>query len=276
MKVELFGVRGSIPSPGKHTQIFGGNTSCVYIKQSNGKDLILDSGTGIVNLGNRLIEQSEPITILLTHNHWDHIQGFPFFKPIYQPGREITISVGNVDFDDKDAILKQMSGSTFPVDYRDLPSNISLKTQLSTKKHFKINGFSISTAPLNHPGGGSAYCVNADGYTIAYVTDNELNPPGKARTSINEWATFIKGADLLIHDAQFLESDLPLKHGWGHSTMNQVIELALQAQVKNVAFISHDPARSDDELLAIEGSLQQLYGDRLSITYGREGQTFDF
>ena len=277
MKVEFFGVRGSMPSAGSNTHIFGGNTSCVYIEQSNGKDLILDSGTGIVELGTRLLETQSPINILLTHNHWDHIQGFPFFKPIYQPNRDITITVGNVD-DKKsqDAILKQMSGSYFPVCYQDLPASITLNTDLSSQKQFTLNGFLVSTAPLNHPGGGTAYCIKADEKKVAYVTDNELNPPEKANTSISEWVNFIEGADLLIHDAQFIDADLPLKHGWGHSTIDQVAELAIKASIKNVVIISHDPSRTDEQLLAIEKYLHTQYAQQVKIECGREGRVFDF
>ena len=277
MKVEFFGVRGSMPSAGSNTHIFGGNTSCVYIEQNNGKDLILDSGTGIVELGTRLLETQSPINILLTHNHWDHIQGFPFFKPIYQPNRNITIVAGNVD-DKKsqDAILKQMSGSYFPVCYQDLPANITLNTDLSSQKQFTLNGFLVSTAPLNHPGGGTAYCIKADEKKIAYVTDNELNPPDKLNTSICEWSNFIEGADLLIHDAQFIDADLPLKHGWGHSTIDQVAELAIKASIKNVIIISHDPSRTDEQLFAIEKYLHTQYAQQVKIECGREGRVFDF
>ena len=277
MKVEFFGVRGSMPSAGSNTHIFGGNTSCVYIEQNNGKDLILDSGTGIVELGTRLLETQSPINILLTHNHWDHIQGFPFFKPIYQPNRNITIVAGNVD-DKKsqDAILKQMSGSYFPVCYQDLPANITLNTDLSSQKQFTLNGFLVSTAPLNHPGGGTAYCIKADEKKIAYVTDNELNPPDKLNTSICEWINFIEGADLLIHDAQFIDADLPLKHGWGHSTIDQVAELAIKASIKNVIIISHDPSRTDEQLVSIEKYLHTQYAQQVKIECGREGRVFDF
>jgi len=276
MKVELFGVRGSMPSTGKDTHIFGGNTSCVYLKQSNGKDLILDSGTGIVALGDRLVSHAAPIHILLTHNHWDHIQGFPFFKPIYQTDRDITVVVGDVDIQaGKDIILQQMNNSAFPVSYKDLPANITLDTTSTSKKQFNINGFLVSTAPLNHPGGGSAYCVNADGKKIAFVTDNELVPPENINTTVAQWANFIEGADLLIHDAQFTDVDLPLKHGWGHSTVDQVAKLAVTANVKNIIIISHDPARSDAELFDIENHLQTHYGDKLAIECGREGRIVD-
>jgi phosphoribosyl 1,2-cyclic phosphodiesterase len=277
MKVELFGVRGSMPTPGSDTHLFGGNTSCTYVTQNNGNALILDSGTGIAKLGERLLEQQSPICILLTHNHWDHIQGFPFFKPIYQPHRDITIVTGNVD--DKNtqrAILEQMSGSYFPVRHQDLPSNITLNTELSAQLQFNLNGFSVSTAPLNHPGGGTAYCLFADGAKVAYVTDNELNPPLQTTTSISEWTAFIEGADLLIHDAQLIDADLPLKHGWGHSTIDQVAQLAINAKVKNMVIISHDPARTDEQLSEIESYLQTSYGNDVCIECGREGRVFEF
>ncbi|MAJ40609.1 MAG: MBL fold metallo-hydrolase [Pseudoalteromonadaceae bacterium] len=277
MKVKFYGVRGSMPSPGEHTHQFGGNTSCVYVEQTNGKSLILDSGTGIAQLGEKLIEHTTPIAILLTHNHWDHIQGFPFFKPIYQADRDITIVVGDVeDEQTKNAILMQMSGSFFPVSYQHLPANITLNTQLATQKNFTLNSFNVFTAPLNHPGGGTAYCVHAEGKKIAYITDNELAPPGVVKTTVTQWAEFIKSADLLIHDAQFTTEELTLKHGWGHSTFKQVAELAMQSCIKNLAIISHDPARTDDELLAIETHLQANYGEHINIECAREGRTFEF
>ena len=275
MKLEFYGVRGSTPTPGRNTLIFGGNTSCVYIWLDSGHDVILDSGTGIIALGERLMANTREINILLSHNHWDHIQGFPFFRPIYQANREITVVPGAVDYDDKDAILTQMSGSTHPVKYQQLPSKINIQANKSMTNKFDIPGFKVATQRLNHPDGGSAYCLTAEGKKVAYVTDNELNSPDIKNTTWQQWLTFIAGADILIHDAQYTEADLPLKLGWGHSTFNEVAKLACEAKVKNLYIISHDPARSDDELLFQEQNLQAEYQNKLNIYCAREGTVVD-
>ncbi|SEL65831.1 Ribonuclease BN, tRNA processing enzyme [Colwellia chukchiensis] len=275
MRVEFFGVRGSTPTPGKHTLLFGGNTSCVYISLASGEDVILDSGTGIVALGNRLADVNSEINILLTHNHWDHIQGFPFFRPIYQPDRKITIIPGAIDGADKDAILTQMSGSNHPIKYPQLPSNICLLADKSLANSFEIPGFIINTQRLNHPDGGSAYCLLASGKKVAYVTDNELSSPNQMHTSWQQWLDFIADADMLIHDAQYIDADLPVKSGWGHSTFSEVAKLACQGKVKSLYIISHDPTRSDDELLAIEQQLQTQYQGQLNIYCAREGTVVD-
>lgn len=275
MKVEFYGVRGSTPTPGRNTLIFGGNTSCVYVWLASGHDVILDSGTGIIALGERLMANTRDINLLLTHNHWDHIQGFPFFQPIYQAERAITIVPGAVDCDDKDAILTQMSGSNHPVKFQQLPSNINLQASKSLNSEFEIPGFKIKTQRLNHPDGGSAYCLMAEGRKVAYVTDNELNSPDIKNTSWQQWLDFIADADILIHDAQYTEADLPLKLGWGHSTFAEVARLACEAKVKRLYIISHDPARTDEELLYQEQKLQAEYKNKLSIYCAREGSVVD-
>jgi len=271
MEVTFYGVRGSMPSPGPDTLIFGGNTSCVHVELENGDDLILDSGTGIVKLGKKIQQHTKDITILLSHNHWDHIQGFPYFTPIFQTDRKITLIPGAVDFPDKDMILRQMSGSNHPVKFDQLPANIQLKPELALQEKFSVKGIRVTTKKLNHPDGGTAYCLYGDGKKVAYVTDNELNPPYQVRTSWQQWTDFIADADILIHDAQYIDNDMPHKHGWGHSTALQVVQLASEAKVKSVFIISHDPSRTDHELLKLEQQLQTRFSSTLNVAFAREG-----
>ncbi|WP_076418716.1 MBL fold metallo-hydrolase [Colwellia sp. UCD-KL20] len=275
MKIEFYGVRGSTPTPGKDTVLFGGNTSCVYVELNNGNFVILDSGTGITKLNKKLNNYKETINILVTHSHWDHIQGFPYFHPIYCPSTKINITTGIMENNDNDMILKQMSGSSHPVKYNELPSSITLNAISSPQNTFKLNDFIITTQALNHPDGGSAYCLQGDNQKIAYVTDNELIPPASAATTWDEWLKFIFNADVLIHDAQYNNHDMPLKHGWGHSTYEQVMKLAIQANVKQLFFISHDPCRTDQELLAQEQSIQSKNTGITQIACAKEDSTFD-
>lgn len=275
MKVEFYGVRGSMPTPGKNTLEFGGNTSCVHVELENGDDLILDAGTGIVSLGRKMLSKTKPISILLTHNHWDHIQGFPYFLPIYQPNRNITLIPGDVDYPDKDMVLRQMSGSNHPVKFDQLPANIQLEAELSQQAEFNVQSIRVVTEKLNHPDGGTAYCLYGDGKKLAYVTDNELTPPDEVATSWQQWLDFVADADVLIHDAQYTNEDMPLKHGWGHSTYLQVAQLAVEAKVKNLFIISHDPSRTDSELLTIESILTEQFSSKLAISCAREGTVVD-
>lgn len=253
-------MRGSIPTPGPNTVKYGGNTVCVSLQSQSNTHIVLDSGTGIRLLGDELMKDKRDIYILLSHNHWDHIQGFPFFVPAYMPNKNITIIPGVTDTQAPDAILRQMDGSYFPVQYDDLPSTVKVVQQQNDTWHY--HDINIERMAMNHPGGGSAYRLTVDGLKIVYAIDNELYPPNDPVTSFDKWVEFVDGVDYLIHDGQFIPSDYPLKMGWGHSQIKDALDLAVQGKVKNLVLISHDPARTDDDL------------DQIAQDIGKQGYDF--
>lgn len=279
MKVTFYGVRGSIPAPGPEYVRFGGNTACVHVELRDGTDIILDAGTGIKKLGEKLMTKQGDIHLLLSHNHWDHIQGFPFFMPIYQPGRNIFITPGLTTPEQHDAVIQQMSGSTFPVHYQELGANIQFVNLTQSKTRWQIGEALISRHPMNHPGHGSAYLIQADGVKLAYITDNELYPPQQGVTDFQEWVRFAEHADLLIHDAQYVSADMPAKAGWGHSVADEAVKLAMAANAKRLALYSHDHFRTDDQVEAIESHCQQalaMGNTSLSLFAAAEGLCLDF
>ena len=225
----------------------------MHVELDNGNDLIFDAGTGIRQLGHKLEKKSNPANILLTHGHWDHIQGYPFFSPIYQPNRDINVYI-SVESGRKllCSLFDQMDGTTFPVRADDLPSNNICKFKGVESELYEREGIKVIKRPLNHPGGGVAYRIEENGMSLAYVTDNELDPPYHPNTQYGQWVDYLFGVDVLIHDAQYTEEDMPHKHGWGHSLISQVRQLATDAEVGMLVMFHHDPDRSDADLDEIQ------------------------
>ncbi|MBT1452356.1 MBL fold metallo-hydrolase [Glaciecola sp. XM2] len=276
MQVTFYGVRGSIPTPGPEYIKYGGNTSCVHVELSDGTDIVLDAGTGIRLLGKKLAAKKTPIHLLLSHNHWDHIQGFPFFIPIYQPGREIIITPGMTKLEQPEAVIKQMSGSYFPVSKEVLASDILIKRISYDITEWKLGSATIKRHPMNHPGGGSCYTIEENGSKLAYITDNELYPPYKKDTDFLEFVHFAKNADLLIHDAQYVVQDMPAKLGWGHSVAEEAVKLALASFAKRLALYSHDPERTDadiDEIVLHANEIMEIGGAEAGCFGAYEGQS---
>ena len=277
MEITFNGVRGSIASPGHETAFYGGNTSCVYVLSEDSTQFVFDAGTGIKKLGEELITQLPPkeINLLFSHYHWDHIQGFPFFLPAYNKSNVINLLTSHLTDVNTHSVLTQMTNPHFPVPSDKLEAQVNLVP--IDNNYIKIGNNAIYTKALNHPGGGSAYRLETSTASMAYVTDNELDPPDKPVTSYSEWVEFLKDVDFLIHDAMYLDEELERIHGWGHSLISQVLQLAVDANVKNLILFHHDPSRTDAQLNEIAKDSQQWmekHNPECKVHIAKEGSTF--
>lgn len=274
MKVTFFGVRGSIPTPGPNTARYGGNTPCVVLESEAGQKLILDAGTGLRLASQEFVDYQDTIHILLSHHHWDHLQGFPFFSPIFKKQTNLTIYPGNTLIGHDTAILDQMSKSYFPVKSHQLPSTITIKrTDFAVDGGVEIGDFVIQAMDMNHPDGGSAYRILCDNQILVYATDNELVAPDAHNfRSLTQWAEFCADADLLIHDAQYLDHEMTQKLGWGHSSVSETLNLAHQANVKMLSLFSHDPSRTDEQLDELTAKILKTK-PQFSFFFAKEGQS---
>lgn len=247
MKFTFWGMRGSIPSPGPYTVRVGGNTTCLEVETGRGQRIIVDAGTGIRPLGLKLLKEqsTEPIVLILTHSHWDHLAGFTFFSPAYHPsfsmdvyGNPLAIEVLRRD------IFERRDNRYFPVNMDDFRAVIRFHEPLP--KPLWIGNIKIETITLNHPGNGFGYRFEQDGKRLAFVTDNEIGLQYQGGNSPGELREFCRGCDVLIHDAQYLPEEIATHHGWGHSTYEEVAELAVSAGVPHILLTHHDPERDDD------------------------------
>jgi phosphoribosyl 1,2-cyclic phosphodiesterase len=250
MRVSFYGVRGSIATPGLSTVRYGGNTVCVDVRLADGTVVILDAGTGIRELGRALLREQHrsPFHMLITHAHWDHILGIPFFAPIWRKETHMLLYPLATTAQERlryNSIL--FDEIHFPVRAADIPAKIELID--APDASWRIGSAEVSRIPLNHPGGAQGFrIIDDDGASLCYLTDNELAPPGPAATTAEALARFSQNTGLLVHDAQYVEADMPAKRGWGHSVVSDVLELARQAEVRSVALFHHEPERDDEAL----------------------------
>lgn len=277
MKIKFWGVRGSIPSPGLSTARYGGNTSCVSVHLGEEKILVLDAGTGIRELGKTLVSGCVDIFVLLTHVHWDHIHGFPFFTPLYEKDRVVHVFTYPPGKNAFDPLMGQMDGVHFPVGMDSLPSKCRVITE-DAVLFMPGHGFKLARVDANHPGGASGYRIENNGRSLVYLTDNELDPPYEKRSTVDDLARFCRGADVLIHDAQYTDQDMPNMHGWGHSLVSQACNLAGAAGVKHLILFHHDPSRTDDQMDEIQESARAWFiqnNHRVMCTAAFEGMTLE-
>lgn len=250
MRLRFWGTRGSIPSPGINTVKYGGNTTCLELNLSDGTLIIFDAGTGIRKLGNNIAQNNHNgiIHLFLTHSHWDHIQGFPFFLPAYSENVHIKIFGCPPAFKKLKEILKnQMESSYFPVNFNQLKANIRFQEIVQNEHWVKDTRFSFIRN--NHPGAAYGFRVNENGKIIIFITDNELLP--KKESIITSWDKFLdfcKNADILIHDAHYLKEEMIDTVGYGHSSYEDAFQLGVEANVKHLIFFHHEPDRKDEEI----------------------------
>ena len=271
MKVKFYGTRGSIPVSERDYIEFGGNTSCVLVELSSGRIGILDAGTGIRRLGNELLanryEQEDGIFIILSHTHWDHIQGFPFFGPAYIPGNKFTLAITGKSQGAKslnDIFATQMQDEFFPVPLDALGAEIEFWEPELTN-YTSPYGVMAHAVKHQHPGGAYGYRIEEAGKVLVYCTDIEHGD-----TIDPAVVNLSRDADLLIHDAQYTPEELAQKKGWGHSSWLQAVEVAEQAGVKRLALFHHDPEHRDDFLLNIERQSQERFPGSFMAREGQE------
>jgi phosphoribosyl 1,2-cyclic phosphodiesterase len=242
MLLKFYGTRGSVPVANQDTRKYGGNTTCLYIEARSGDIIIIDAGTGIRELGKSLILLGKnKLNLLLSHYHWDHIQGFPFFGPLFSKETELHIYGPPDEVTAEKALSYQMTMPYFPTDLSKLPSKISFH---NLKKTLNIGSIKIDTIVNNHPNHTRGFKFTEDNKSFAFLTDNEVRAQN-GNTSYNEFVEFAKNTALLVHDAQYTEEVYKTRIGWGHSTYNQVAELVHDSGAKEFMVTHHDHFSSD-------------------------------
>jgi phosphoribosyl 1,2-cyclic phosphodiesterase len=276
LTLTFWGTRGSVPTPGRATVRYGGNTPCIELRTADEWLIILDAGTGIRELGRALLAKNdgEPIVgdIFLTHAHWDHIQGIPFFAPLFRKGNHFTIwGSGSLQTSIDRVVRDQMSPVVFPVSFEELQARVDFQELAEGRR--AGHGYEVSAISVRHPGGALGYRFttgNADGRALVYVSDNELSPEARYDDA-PDWRSklvdFVRGASVLVHDTMFTAGEYASFVGWGHSTHDQAVELALDADVERLVLFHHRPERSDDE---VDGCVE-----RCRALVARRGRTLE-
>jgi phosphoribosyl 1,2-cyclic phosphodiesterase len=280
MEVLFFGTRGSLPVPGPHTVRYGGNTSCTAVRSSRGTLVILDMGTGAFALGQALAAAGKPVKghVLISHTHWDHIQGLPFFAPFFGPANEWDVYAPRGPGTSlRETLSGQMQYTYFPLELEQLGATIRYHDLVEGR--LMLDDITVEAQYLNHPAMTLGYRLTADGVTAVYALDHEpfdatlAKGSGPITGADLRHAEFLADADLVIHDAQYLAEEYPAKVGWGHSTVEYALHVAQEAGVRRLALSHHDPNRSDE---AIDGLIARFKAPAdLELFAAAEGMRID-
>ncbi len=253
MQIKFWGTRGSLAKPGRATERYGGNTSCVEVRSQSGTLIVLDCGTGAHDLGQRLVEEAGGGVsghMLISHTHWDHIQGMPFFAPLFTPGSTWNIyGPGGLSQSLQTTLAGQMEHTYFPVSLNQLAAKIDYHDLVEGV--FAINDVKVVTRYLNHPALTLGYRLEADGTSVVYCCDHEPHSLEMASGEVDltgmdrRYMEFVAGADLVIHDCQYTALEYPSKIGWGHSPVEYAVRVCREAGVKTLALTHYDPQRDD-------------------------------
>lgn len=266
-KLKFWGVRGSIACPSPNHVVYGGNTSCIEFVLG-GRVIVVDAGTGIRNLGHDFLRRKvDDAVLLLTHTHWDHINGFPFFAPNFRPDFKLHIMAGHLkDATDtggicsiQQVLASQMANPMFPVPLEALKAEITYEDFMAGDSFSPFADVNIRTTKLNHPNGAIGYRIEYKGKSVCVVTDTEHKPGEPDQAILN----LIEGADLVIYDSTYTDDEFPSKVGWGHSTWQEGIRLCRSAKVKRLAIFHHDPDHDDQFMEALEDSARQIWDGTL-------------
>ncbi len=288
--VRFWGVRGSIPTPGPRTRRYGGNTSCVEVRVDD-TILIFDAGTGLRELGVQLLRgrpKDLTLHLFLSHPHWDHIQGFPFFAPAYVESTTLYVYGPRGDDKNYQLLSGQMSNAYFPVRFSDLGANIVSRSFAGAS--VRAGDVTVHSFGQKHPGGSVGFRVEHDGKSIVFATDSELDQvlvnPAVVKTSPDalrelpaDLIEAASGADLLVADAQYTDIEYAQKVGWGHPRATTVVDFAVQAGVRQLALTHHDPMHSDRDVDLMVLECQEraaAHGAELEVFGAREGVTLKY
>ena len=257
MKLKVWGARGSIPAPGPETMRYGGNTSCIELTLSDGSTLILDAGTGIRNLGIALPRVEQPIHILLTHLHLDHIQGLMFFAPAFRPEAEITIwGPASPEASLRDRVARYISAPLAPVEVRELPSVVSFRE--AEQLEWEIGPARIQAGAVNHRGPTLGYRIEDAQTSLCYIPDHEPGLGAPLAELDDDWISgfeLAQRASLLIHDCQYTDDEYPAHLGWGHSPLSDALSFGQRVGAERLLLFHHDPLHSDDFLDTLCGEV---------------------